>query len=157
MSIEMQGLEEAVAEFDREANDEFVDLRRLSAVINRLQGKQSRVAAAAQKRGEHQLTGESATSWTARQCLMSKSAAADRLCVGKELARLPLVAAAVSSGQIGFQAASVLCHLRERLADAGVVLEEEEWLKRAREWPLKWLSAEAAKTWHAVDPAGFVL
>ena len=157
MSFELQALEDAVELFDREADDEFVDPRRLAAVIHRLQAKQCRVVAAASRRGEHLLTGESATSWTARQCQLSKGAAADRLCVGEQLARLPQVAAAVNSGQIGFQAASVICHLQERLAEVGGSVEEGEWVARAREWSLKWLSAEAAKTWHAVDPAGFEL
>ena len=155
MSIEMQALEEAVRAFDLEADDEFVDLARLSASIGRLEAKRCRAAAAAEKRGEHQLTGESPTSWTARQCRLSKSAAADRLCVGKQLARLPEVARALDAGEIGFQAASVICHLQERLTEAGGSIEEGEWVSRAREWPLKWLSAEAAGAWHAVDPAGF--
>src|SRR5438093_503572 len=157
MSFEMQALEEAVALFEAEADDEFIDARRLSGVIDRLQGKLCRVVAAASKRREHLLTGDSPTGWVAKQCQISKNAAADRLCVGEQLGRLPLVAEALSSGAIGFQAASVICHLQERLAEAGGAIEEEEWVGRAREWSLKWLSAEAAKTWHAVDPAGFEL
>jgi hypothetical protein len=157
MSVELQALEAAVATFDREAEDDFVDLRRLSAVIDRLQAKQCRVAAAARKRGEHQLSGHSPTGWVAKQCLLSKSAAADRLCVGEQLGRLPQLSDALGSGQIGFQSASVICHLQERLAEAGASIDEGEWVARAREWSLKWLSAEAAKTWHAVDPAGFDL
>src|SRR6266508_706474 len=132
MSVELQALETAVATFERQADDDFVDLRRLSAVIDRLQAKQCRVAAAAKKRGEHQLSGHSPSGWVAKQCLLSKSAAADRLCVGEQLGRLPQVSDALGSGQIGFQSASVICHLQERLA-------------------------EAAKTWQAVDPAGFDL
>ena len=58
---------------------------------------------------------------------------------------------------IGYQAASVLCHLQERLGDVGYKIDEDEWVERARQWSLKNLSAEAAKTWHAVDPAGFNL
>ena len=155
MSGELQELEDVARRFDVEADDEYVDPRRLSAVIGRLLAKQSRVVAAAEKRGEHLHRGESAVSWTARECLLSKSAAADRLCVGKQLDRLPEVVAALTSGQIGYQAASVICHLQERLGEAGAAVEEDEWVFRAREWPLKWLSAEAAKTWHAVDPSGF--
>src|SRR6266571_5132581 len=126
MSIELQVLEEAVAIFEREAEDDFVDLSRLSAVIDRLQAKQCRVAAAAAKRREHLLTGDSPTGWVAKQCQLSKNAAADRLCVGEQLGRLPLVAEALSAGAIGFQAASVICHLQERLAEAGASIEEEE-------------------------------
>src|SRR5689334_19363973 len=155
MSGELRELEEAARTFDLQADDEYVDLRRLSTVIHRLQAKQCRVAVSAAKRGEHHLTGQSPTSWTAGQCQLSKSAAADRLCVGEQLPRLPEVAEALTSGEIGYQAASVICHLQERLAEAGAAVEESEWVFRAQEWPLKWLSAEAAKTWHAVDPAGF--
>ena len=76
MSLELQGLEEAVALFERQAEDDFVDLGRLSAVIDRLQGKLCRVAAAATRRHEHQLTGDSPTGWVAKRCQLSKSAAA---------------------------------------------------------------------------------
>ena len=157
MSVEMQALEEAIAAFERDAEDEFVDPGRLSVAADRLNGKLCRVLAAAKKRGEHLLTGDSPTGWVAKRCKMSKNAASDRLCVGEQLAQLPQVAEALSSGGIGFQAASVLCHLQERLAEAGAAIDQEDWVTRAREWPLKWLSAEAAKTWHAVDPAGFNL
>jgi hypothetical protein len=154
---ELQLLEDAARVFDLEADDDYVDLGRLWRVIDRLQGKACRVAAASKKRGEHLLTGDSPTGWVAKQCQLSKNAAADRLCVGEQLNKLPQVADALREGAIGFQAASVLCHLQERLAEAGAAIDEEEWVTRAREWPLKWLSAEAAKTWHAVDPAGFNL
>jgi hypothetical protein len=70
---------------------------------------------------------------------------------------VPQVAQALASGEIGFQAASVICHLQERLAQVGAAIEEEEWIARAQRWSVKVLSAEAAKTWHGVDPAGFNL
>ena len=157
MFDEMQVLEDAARSFDLEADDDFIDLGRLWRVIDRLQGKACRVAAASKKRGEHLLTGDSPTGWVAKQCQLSKNAAADRLCVGEQLGRLPRVAEALRVGRIGFQAASVICHLHERVAEAGAEIDEEEWVTRARGWPLKWLSAEAAKTWHAVDPAAFEL
>src|SRR5436309_14468945 len=115
MSAELRTLETAIADFDREADDDFVDTRRLSAAIDRLQGKLCRVVAAARKRGEHLLAGQSPCSWVAVQCQMSRTSAADRLCVGEELAHLPRIAQALSSGEIGFQAASVICHLSEQI------------------------------------------
>src|SRR5690348_15990662 len=132
MSGGMAGLEEAVEEFDRHADDEFVDARRLSNLIDRLLAKQARVVAAAARRGEHLLTGQSPTTWVATQCHLSKHAAADRLCVGEQLPKLGAVAAALDAGSIGFQAASVLCHLQERLAQVGAEIEEGEWIERAR-------------------------
>jgi hypothetical protein len=157
MSIALERLEAAVAEYDRDEDDEFVDIPRLSAAIARLQAKQARSAASAAKRGEHLLAGRSAVSWVAHECQLSKTAAADRLCVGSQLPKLPAVAIALETGSVGFQAASVLCHLNERFEQVDATIEEEEWIAHAREWSLKDLMAEAAKTWHAVDPTGFDL
>src|SRR5947209_20310795 len=39
MSAELRMLETAIADFDREADDDFVDTRRLSAAIDRLPGQ----------------------------------------------------------------------------------------------------------------------
>src|SRR4051794_27226396 len=117
MSAELQVLEDAARNFEREVDDDFVDPRRLSAVIDRLQGKLCRVVDAAKKRGDHLLAGQSACSWVAAQCQMSKTAAADRLCVGEQLANLPEVAQALGSGQIGYQAAAVICHLSEQVGE----------------------------------------
>src|SRR5437016_3051669 len=58
MSAELRMLETAIADFDREADDDFVDTRRLSAAIDRLQGKLCRVVAAARTRGDHLLVGQ---------------------------------------------------------------------------------------------------
>src|SRR5256886_16700238 len=114
MFDELVKLESAIEDFERDADDDFVDPRRLSAAIDRLQGKLCRAVAAAKKRNQHLLSGQSACSWVARECHMSKTAAADRLCVGSQLCSMPIVAEALSSGEIGFQAASVICHLAER-------------------------------------------
>src|SRR5438094_10165664 len=95
MSAELQALENAIADFDRQADDDFVDPRRLSAAIDRLQGKLCRVVSAARKRGDHLVAGQSACTWVAVQCQMSKTTAADRLCVGEQLGNLPGVADAL--------------------------------------------------------------
>ncbi|MGH7760010.1 MAG: hypothetical protein ACREOY_01145, partial [Candidatus Dormibacteraceae bacterium] len=65
---------------------------------------------------------------------MSISSAADRLCVGAQLESLPRVAAALSSGEISYQAASALCHLHERLGEQREGFDEEEMLGYAREF-----------------------
>jgi hypothetical protein len=134
-----------------------LDPRELSALIDRLQGLLCRVLEEGRQRGDHLLGGHSPTSWAARECQVSMAAAANRLCVGGQLDRLPEVARALRAGEIGFQATAVLCHLQERLMGAGYTIEEEAWVEHGREWSLKSLAAEAAKTWHAVDPAGFEL
>src|SRR3989475_4620334 len=117
MSVELENLESAIADFDREADDDFVDPRRLSAAIDRLQGKLCRVVAAARKRGDHLLAGQSACTWVAAQCQMSKTTAADRLCVGEQLRHLPGIVEALSAGQIGYQAAAGICRPRGQVGE----------------------------------------
>src|SRR2546423_11155296 len=128
MSAELRSLESAIADFDRQADDDFVDPRRLSAAIDRLQGKLCRVLGAARKRGDHLLAGQSACTWVAVQCQMSKTTAADRLCVGEQLGNLPEIAQALGSGQIGYQAAAVICHLSEQVGEKRPYIDEEEWI-----------------------------
>ena len=151
----MQALIEAVRQFQSEADIEFIDPGQLSAAIDSLQGTLSAVLYRAKKRHEHLLTMQSACSWAARQCQMSKTAAADRLCVGEQLESMPHVADALASGKIGFQAASTICHLQERVGSIGARIDEEMWIDNARRFSIKDLRDIAARTWHAVDPAGF--
>src|ERR1051325_3947967 len=157
MSAEMQALENAISVFEREEDDDFVDLSRLSVVVDRLKAKLCRAAAASVRRREHLLTGDSPTGWVAKQTQLSQTSGPDHLCGGGQLPTLAKAAQGRSSGEIGFQSASVLCHLSERVSGAGGSIDEEEWVGHAREWSTKWLSVEAAKTWHAVDPGGFEL
>src|SRR4029077_3592556 len=151
MSVELENLESAAADFERDADLDFVDPKRLAAVIDRLQGTLCSVVNRAKKRGDHLLAGQSACSWVAAQCSMSKTAAADRLCVGSQLSAMPKVAEALSRGQIGFQAASVICHLQERVDQIGAQIGEEMWIENARRFSIKDLRDIAAGTWHAVD------
>src|SRR5256885_2611724 len=137
MSVELENLETAIAEFDREADRDCVDPRRLSAGIDRLQGRLCRVVDAAKKRGDHLLAGQSACSGVASQCQMSKAAAADRLCVGEQLANLPEIAQALGSGQIGYQAAAVICHLSDQVGEKRQYIDEEHWIGYARRFSIK--------------------
>ncbi|TMD93866.1 MAG: DUF222 domain-containing protein [Chloroflexi bacterium] len=142
----MRELRAAISVLEAE-DDDFIDLRELSSLIDRLQGKLCRVVAAARKRGEHLLAGQSPCSWVALQCQMSRTSAADRLCVGEELAHLPRIAQALSSGEIGFQAASVICHLSEQIGEKRAYIEEEDWIGFARRFSIKdlrYLTHEAA-------------
>jgi len=52
--------------------------------------------------------------------------------LGEQLRSLPKIAAALSSGEIGYQSASVLCHLRDQLGDKRDLFDEEEMLDYAR-------------------------
>jgi len=75
--------------------------------------------------------------------------------VGKQLQNLPQISDALSSGEIGFQSASTICHLQERVEQIGAHLDEEMWIGNARRFSIKDLREIAAGTWHAVDPQGF--
>ena len=155
MSTELGALEVAARDFDLDADDDFVDPKRLSAVIDRLQGKLCRVVAAATQRGDNLRAEQSACSWVAAQCLISKTAAADRLCVGEQLAHLPKIAEALGSGKIGYQAASVICHLSEQVGEKRQYIEEEHWIDFAQHFSLKelrYLTLEARLRW---DVEGF--
>ena len=86
---------------------------------------------------------------------MSVTSAADRLCVGEQLESLPKVAAALSSGEIGYQSASILCHLREQLCDKRELFNEEEMLDFARRFSVFNLRLLCRYARHVADPDGF--
>src|SRR5256712_8198608 len=157
MSDELQRLEAEVREFQQNADLDFVDARRLSTVVNSLQGTLSRVVDRAKVRGDHLLAGQSACTWVASTCQITPTAAADRLCVGEQLESMPKVAQALSSGEVGYQAASVICHLQKHVAELEVHIDEEMWIDNARRFSIKDLRGNAASTWHAVNPEGFCL
>ena len=150
-------LEEAVREFqsgEPEPSDE--DPKRVRAVIDALELEFSSMARRGKKRGDHLVNGNiTAASWIARTCNMSVTSAADRLCVGEQLESLPKVAAALASGEIGYQSASVLSHLREKLGDKRDRFNEEEMLGFAREFSVSGLRRLCAYAWHVADPDGF--
>src|SRR5437660_987224 len=147
---ELERLESAARDFEVEADDDFVDPKRLAAVIDRLQGNLCRVLDRAKKRGDHLLAGQTACAWVSITCLMSRTAAADRLCVGEQLGHLPRIAAALSSGQIGYQAAAVICHLSEQVGEKRQYIDQEHWIAYAQKFSLKdlrYLTYEARVRW----------
>src|SRR5437870_10555041 len=157
MFDELERLEAEVREFQANADLDFVDARRLSTVVNSLQGTLSQVVHRAKVRGDHLLAGQSACTWVASTCQITPTAAADRLCVGEQLESMPKVADALSSGEIGYQAASVICHLQKHVSEIEARIDEEMWIDNARRFSIKDLSGIAASTWHAVNPDGFCL
>ena len=137
-------------------SDRSVDPKRYRAVIDSLDGDFSAVVHDAKRSGEHLVAGNiTAASWIARTCGMSISSAADRVCVGEQLVSLPRVAAALSSGEISFQAASVLCHLRDRLGENRDGFDEEEMVGYAREFSVFELRKLCRFAWHVANPDGF--
>ncbi|TMF74140.1 MAG: DUF222 domain-containing protein [Chloroflexi bacterium] len=149
---ELERLESAAQDFELEADDDFVDPKRLAAVIDRLQGKLCRVLDQAKKRGDHLLAGQTACAWVSVTCLMSRTAAADRLCVGEQLGHLPRIAAALSSGRIGYQATAVICHLSEQVGEKREYIDQEHWIDYARRFSIKdlrYLTYKAREVWDA--------
>jgi Domain of unknown function (DUF222)/HNH endonuclease len=133
-----------------------LDLPRYRAVMDALDGDFGSEARDAQKAGEHLVNGNiTAASWIARTCKMSVNSAADRLCVGEQLESLPKVAAALASGEIGYQSVSALAHLRDKLGDKRDLFNEEDMLGYARDYSVAGLRKLCAWAWHVVDPDGF--
>src|ERR1700693_3301226 len=139
-----------------ERDDRAVDLKEYRVAIDSLEGDFSSVARDAKLAGEHLVGGNiTAGSWIARTCGMSITSAADRLCVGEQLESLPRVAAALGSGEISYQSASALCHLRERLGEKAEFFDEEEMLAYAREYSVFGLRKLCRVAWHVANPDGF--
>src|SRR3977135_1566737 len=114
------------------------------------------MALRAQQSGEHLLSGTAtAATWISRTCNMSVTSAADRLRVGKPLESLPRVATALSSGENGYQSASLLCHLREWLGAKRELFDEDEMLGHAREYSVFELRKLCNAAKHAADPDRF--
>jgi hypothetical protein len=132
------------------------EIRALCAIRDGVDLEISISAQAFSQRGGHLADGAcSGVSWLSRQCRMSATSAADRLCVGKELESLPKVTAALSTGEIGYQSASLLCHLREQLGDKRDLFDEEEMLGLARQHSVASLRFLCRYARHAADPDGF--
>jgi hypothetical protein len=86
---------------------------------------------------------------------VSRTSAADHLCVGAQLESLPRIAGALRSGAIGYQATSVICHLSEQLGEKRDHIDQEAWVGFAQRFSIKelrYLSHEARLQW---DPDGF--
>ena len=148
-------LQVAVREFQAR-EERSVDHAELRKVIDALEAEFFTNARNSQKSGEHLVSGNiTAASWIARTCGMSVSSAADRICVGEQLESLPKVAAALSSGEIGFQSASQLCHLRDWLGDKRELFDEEEMLGYAREYSVFNLRKLCNAARHVADPDRF--
>src|SRR2546428_4604587 len=156
MPDELEKLEAAVREFRHSADLAFVDPKRLAAIVDGLQGDLCQVLNQAKKRGDHMLTRQTPCSWAAQTCGLTPNAASDRLCVGKHLEAMPGVAEALSTGEIGYQATSVICHFRENLSeDLRELCYEEQWIGHAKQLTVKNLHWLAEHVRYMLDPDSF--
>ena len=144
-----------MSDFEAEADFDFVDPKQLAAVIDRLQGALCKVLDRGRERGDHRLAGLSPASWAARTCGLSRKAAADRLCVGRQLGSLPETAAALAGGAISYQAASALCHLREQLGERWQPANEAEMVGFAHTFSIEDFHICCRHARHVADPDGF--
>src|SRR6202165_1442345 len=145
----------AICEFQAR-EDRRVDPKGFRVAIDVLEGEFSANARECKNAGEHLVAGSiTAASWIARTCGMSITSAADRICVGTQLESLPKVAAALGSGEISFQSASALCHLRDQLGDKADLFDEDEMLEYAREYSVFQLRKLCDVARHTADPDGF--
>ena len=149
----VQKLRDAVHELESEGG---LDPRELSSLIDRLQAVLCRALYEGSKRGDHLLTGQTTCAWVATTCRLSGPAASDRLCVGEQLEAMPQVAQALGSGEIGYQATSVICHFRKKLReDLRELCDEEQWISHAKEDSIKDLGWLADHVRYVLDPDGF--
>src|ERR1700730_7219863 len=133
-----------------------VDLKRYRALIDALEGDFAAEARHAQQSGDHLSDGSTTVvTWIGRLCGMSASSAADRLCVGTQLESLPKIAQALSTGEIGYQSASLLCHLRDQLGENRELFDEDEMLGHARRHSVASLRYLCRIARHIADPDGF--
>src|SRR6202030_3158760 len=133
-----------------------VDPKRYRAIVDSLDGDFSSVVRDAKKAGEHLVAGTiTAASWIALTCGMSISSAADRVRVGEQQESLPKVAAALSSGEVSYQAVAAICHLHERLGEHREGFDELEMLGYAREYSISELRKLCRFAWHVANPDGF--
>ncbi len=152
--VALSKLDAAIGEL--QSCDSDIDPKQLRAVIDVLEGIFSAVVKRAQERGDHLVNGNiSAATWISQICGMSVPSAKDRLCVGEQLESLPMVAEALAKGEISYQAASVICHQREKLGEKSELLDEEQWLGFARKHTIQDLSWIGDHMRYAVDPEGF--
>ena len=153
---ELERLKVAVRDFQSSADLDFVDPKELSGLVDSLQGTLCTVLNQARKRGANLLTGQTPCSWVAQTCGLTPNAASDRLCVGKHLDAMPLVAEALSSGEIGYQATSVICHFRDLLReDLRELCSEEQWIGHAKQSTVKNLHWLADHVRYMLDPDSF--
>src|ERR1051326_1538716 len=132
------------------------DLRRLRAAIHGLERVFSSAAAAFAREGGHLVDGPGTPAgWIGRNCHMSSSSAAGRLCVGRELESLPEVRRALEAGEIGFQSASPLCHLPEQLGEKRDCFDELQMVGYAKQFSVAQLRLLCKHARHAADPDGF--
>ena len=157
----MAGLKAAIAAFRERENEGLTtearaeELRELRDVIDALDVEFSCSARAFQVQGCHLMHGfPGVVSWLRQNCKMSGAAAADRVCVGKELESLPHTTESLASGRLGFQSAAAICHLYEQAAERREDLDEAALVVHAEQLGVADVRDLCRRVRYAVDPEG---
>jgi len=102
---------------NRTPDELTAELKEERHAIDLIELEFSETSGAFVRTGEDGLDGSvSHIDWIRHACKMSSSAAADRVCVGEQLATLPASAQAVADGEIGFAHFSVIARTASALA-----------------------------------------
>jgi Domain of unknown function (DUF222)/HNH endonuclease len=148
-------LKAAVREYQA-GEDLELDPKGLRVVIDSLEGTFSVVTRRCQETQTHLADGSAGVvTWLSRLCAMSVTSVADRLCVGTQLESLPKIAEALRTGEISYQSASLLCHLRDQLGKKRELFVEDEMLEHARNVSVGQLRYLCRYARHVADPDGF--
>ena len=131
------------------------DIRELRGIIDSLEKTFSTLADAFRRRGGHLASGHpTAISWLRDNCKISGNAAADRLCVGKELGSFPQLAAAMDAGEMGFQSAAAICHLLDQVGDKRDNLDLDELVGWSKPMSVNQVHKLCKGVRYVVDPEG---
>ena len=96
---------------------------------------------------------DSPVSWIKANCHMSGGAAGDRICAGRQLARLGQSSSAMANGEIGFGHLALIARTSAALGDR---LDEAKLLRQARKMSVFRFRNACTHARHAGDPQGFV-
>src|ERR1700694_1788577 len=93
--------------------------------------------------------------WLRVNCHLGGGAAAERIAVGEQLDQLPLSAAAIEEGGIGFGHLALIARTSEAVADGPRQLDEGRLLAKALELTVTQFRKACQHERHAADPNGF--
>ena len=129
-------------------------LIRLRNSIDLLEVEFSRMAGDFAQTDEYDRVGyDSPISWIKDVCHMAGGAAADRVCVGKQLDQLDDSLVALASGEVGFAHLALIAHTS---AAVGERLDERNLLKQATNLSVAEFRTKCMHAKHKADPDGFV-
>ena len=142
----------------RDPEELSVDLIRLRRVIDRLEVDFSQTAAGFAATREYDRQGSSSpVDWIRHNCNMSSTTAADKVCVGEELAKIPRSVEALARGQIGFAHLSLMARTSSSVAESQPdrPFDETPLLEKAKQSSVGRFWHFCQKLRHAKDAAGF--